>query len=79
MTIGLDEVEVERMENGREAAIRRGFLGGRGIGGSACLVCSYRNATRLVSSRNGAMRATGLVLYRTLANFCGAMAPLLRS
>ncbi len=52
--------------------MRRGFRGGgRGIGGSACLVCSYRSATRLLSSRKGVRRVVpaGLPGLRTLANF----------
>lgn len=37
--------------------MRRGSRGGgRGIGGSACLVCSYRSATSPVSSRKGVSR-----------------------
>lgn len=51
---------------------RRGFRGGgRGMGSSACLVSSYRSATRPVSSRKGARRAdvADLPLWRTLPNF----------
>ncbi len=41
----------------------RGFLGGgMRIGSSACFVSSYLTPRRLVSSRNGVIRATGLVL-----------------
>jgi len=53
---------------------RRGLRGGgSGMGGSACFVCSYRKATSTVSSRNGASRVAGRDLWRTLANFWGAM------
>jgi hypothetical protein len=53
-------------------ARRRGFRGGgRGMGSSACLVSSYRSATKPVSSRKGARRADAadLPLWRTLPNF----------
>jgi hypothetical protein len=63
-------VDVVRVDGVR--VMRRGFRGGgRGIGGSACLVCSYRSATRLVSSRKGVRRtaAVGLPRWRTLPNF----------
>ena len=51
---------------------RRGFRGGgRGIGGSACFVCSYRSATRTVSSRKGTSLVVvlPLPLWRTAAIF----------
>lgn len=74
----MGEVAVVTDDRGRIP--RRGFLGGgNGIGGSACLVCSYRKATRLVSSLNGAIRPAGLVLWLTLANLRGAMAAKLLS
>jgi hypothetical protein len=62
-------VEVVNVDGGRLR--RRGFRGGgKGMGGSACLVCSYRSATRPVSSRKGVRRAAaGFALWRTLANF----------
>ena len=60
-TRGVSETEGLMVEGGRGAFGR--LLGaGRGIGSSACFVCSYRTPTRFVSSRNGVMRATGLVL-----------------
>ena len=56
------------------AVIRKGFLGGgRGIGGSACFVCSYRSAIRSVSSLEDDRRVPCLVLWRILVNRCGAM------
>lgn len=56
------------VEQGRKA--RRGFLGGgRGMGGVACFVSSYRTPTRLVSSLNGPMRAAGRALARRLFDF----------
>jgi hypothetical protein len=58
-----------------ERAARRGsFGGGMGIGGSACLVCSYRSATSPVSSRNGVRRCVADRRRRKLPNFEGAMA-----
>jgi hypothetical protein len=56
---------------------RRGFRGGgRGIGGSACFVCSYRSATRTVSSRKGTSLVVvlPLPLWRAAAIFRGAIA-----
>lgn len=71
--------EDDAMVDAGRCIMRRGFLGGgRGMGGSACFVCSYRSATRLLSSRKGASRADGLDLWRTLATFWGAILPLSR-
>lgn len=71
--------EDDAMVDAGRCIMRRGFLGGgRGMGGSACFVCSYRSATRLLSSRKGASRADGLDLWRTLATFWGAILPLPR-
>lgn len=61
------------IEDGRKA--RRGFrVGGRGIGGLACFVCSYLKAMRPLSSLNGLMRAGGPALERKLLDLWGVMA-----
>ena len=65
-------VEVVIVDGVRVMVMRRGFRGGgRGIGGSACLVCSYRSATKLLSSRKGVRRVApvGFPELRKLANF----------
>lgn len=57
-----------------ELGERRGFLGGgRGTGGSAGLVFSYRKPTTLVSSRKEARPVEGRFLCRTEANLVGNM------
>ena len=73
MATGTTEPDVDR-RRAVMVVVLRGFLGGgRGIGGSACLVCSYRSAIRPESSRKVASRAAGRDLWRTLGNFWGAM------
>jgi hypothetical protein len=56
-----------------ELGDRRGFLGGgKGMGGSAGLVFSYRRPTRAVSSRKYGRRPLGERLFcRTEANLVG--------
>lgn len=62
--------------------LRRGFRGGGAgvgfvasmrIGGSACLVCSYRSPIKLVSSLNEEMRVVCFGLKRTLLDLSRAI------
>ena len=72
VAVVVEAAVVVTAERGR--AIRRGFLGGGSrIGGSACLVCSYRRETRALSSRKDGIRVGGLDLGLTLANFFEAI------
>ena len=67
------EVETEDDDEEVGRALRDGFRGGMGIGGSAATVFSYRKAMRLVSSLKDGLGTTGLGLCRTLLNLVGAM------
>lgn len=88
-TTGLTEKEVtEELDVDRDTLVavvfdlamlselgeRRGFLGGgRGIGGSAGLVFSYRKPTMLVSSRKEGLPVGERFFCRTEENLAGNM------